>query len=171
MSEPCSCPNTGCSICFCNSSVLIELPGLSLINHVATTSPSGVFAYSKLFQTLPVSSSFIKSSLKMTTVKANLCYYRTEGEKKEGRGGKSPLTTTFSLFPEEPPPNTGSVFVSLIVEPEPWLFKVALTFKEHFPGCYCLSRDHWKKFGIGSIPQCPEINELIPACKVFLEPG
>lgn len=55
------------------------------------------------------------------------------------------------------------------MKPEILLFKVALTLKKHFPGCYYLSRDHWKKFSIGSILQCPEINELISACKVFLK--
>jgi len=49
------------------------------------------------------------------------------------------------------------------------LFKVALTFKQHFPGRYYLSWNHWKKFGIGSTLQYPEINELISARKVFLK--
>lgn len=113
----------------------------------------------------------------MTMDKANLCYYKTgRKRKKGGKGRKITFNHEFSSIPQKklPPKHAVSVFVTFVwpvqaEKPEILLFKVSLTFKKHFPGCYYLSRDHWKKFGIGSSLQCPEINELISACKVFLE--
>lgn len=144
-------PRWGMLICFCNSSVVIVLPGLSLINHVATKNLSRVFAYSILFQIISVSSLFIKSLLKMATVKAGLRYYKSGREKGEYRG-EITFNYGFSSIPQKKhPPKRCISFLwpAQVVKPEILLVKVALTLQKHFPGCYYLSQDHWKKSGIG----------------------
>lgn len=103
-------PQWGMLICFCNSSVVIVLPGVSFINHVATKSLSRVFAYSILFQIVSVSSLLIKSLPKMATVTASLHY--CNGKWKDGiEGGNHLYNYGFSSTPQKKlPPNTLSRF-------------------------------------------------------------